>query len=238
MNRNLKRVIAVSLVALGLAVGLSGCGTDKFEGDWTGTDGDDVLYQVHIQKNGNNYLVNDDQYYYKGKKKPTDRKTDILYNRVPDLILYHARKGAVDPFTGEKRDNPEYARYEDYTYVLKDDHTLKSAPGTVNKNSNTLRAGQTNQTPVTFTYIEKDKTLQAAYPGHFDVMTLKQAKKDDINTWMEGVKKKIKDELTATDEELRAKLNPDYDALGTVYVLGDVNFDDSVLQQQQKQSKK
>lgn len=58
------RVILVGLLTVVLSMLLTGCGGDNFQGTWITKDPKQTIHVLKIEKNGDNYLVQNTSYWY------------------------------------------------------------------------------------------------------------------------------------------------------------------------------
>lgn len=130
-----KYVFMFILIASTMA--LSGCGGDKFAGKWYALSEDQrTISMLDISKNGENYIIKKNTVYYKAEYKEVGKET----------IEKEEYAGAFD-LRRIKR------QYEIPVYEVSLNLTVE------NKNQKTQveNKGQLGE----YTYIEKDKTLQA-----------------------------------------------------------------------------
>lgn len=116
----MKKIKALKMILLVfcLAVFVSGCGTDKYIGNWVGierpNDPTSPIMQISIEKNGNNYLVKMTEGRYHGTKLSLLENGDREFTwqtqevRNKSAVLKNDKlyiDGAVDTFTFIEKDN-------------------------------------------------------------------------------------------------------------------------------------
>lgn len=201
------KAVMLSTLACATLFGLSGCGSDKYAGDWTGWSSDTKIsmvdwgnstylpkfYNVKIEKNGDGYLISANSYNY-----------------------YRELKGTI----GKERPIPM-----DYNYTLDETSLLKKTAISI-KNNNVARF-ETPDGTVSLSYVEKDGTMLYSIDNRATI-TLK---KDDKKVY-EAFKKFMHDGLTAM-----AQSNNDPKSSGDRLATNrqkttprSINFDDSVYE--------
>ena len=250
MIKTMKKAIVSFVMAAG-AVGLiSGCGSDKFEGDWSNEvelnestlmneektnlkEMSPLLTQVHIEKKGDGYLVTQANYNYMLHSKVNkDKKSGITYSypmHSIDLVWEHVcgRHLDVNAAPGTTVTIQEEATVADYNCTLTKHMEFVNTPATVADKGTVLAVKANQYINVPFNYVEKDKTLIIPIGSMGDKLVLKKTSKDSLKDYMDSYKKSIK-EILEKDEQKVKDMAAENKIKGLVSVSGDVNFNDEV----------
>lgn len=181
MKKGLK-VVATGLVGMVMAMTFGGCGLgDNFEGNWSNKDkafpeiekmtdlGRTPLYgELHVEKNGNGYVVNGA--YYRYEVSTYKDYGDVKYPISKPL-------NPVTKIGGRMK----------VTKFWKDQAFVSGG------NKNSLKPTVSAWNIESIDYIEKDDSLRVHTP-HGGTLTMKRDKdKDTLSKYMEQVKAKVKE---------------------------------------------
>lgn len=191
-------VLMISLLAIAM---LGGCGNDKFVGHWIGTAKDagiygqfERLYDITIEKNGKGYLVKETDYYW-----DADVETSILvsdaYNPWADFDKDHKQK---------KDNTPKKPRKVTLTWNTNKTDNLSASV----KNNDLVISNGGLGADVTFTYIEKDDSLQfnfSSFNMGAEHVQLHKAKDGELEEWKNKVKEELQNKYSSSEYELTIK---------------------------------
>ena len=253
--KTIRKALIIAMLAGATIAGMTGCGSDKFVGDWVyepkieesgllvngradaDFKKDSPMYsKVHIEKNGDAYLVTRTDYYYTEKSNVNFSKSSgIPYDMEVDFVGWEHVNWYFD---GKKKLPPRPSMgnviipmevsVKDYTFTLNKKVQYEKKPATVKANGTIFDVQTSNWEDSKFTYAEKDNTM--TMPLRFGgELVLKKTDKDTMKDYMESIKDTVKKIVARKDQETKDAVAANKTQSRFLNISGDIIFDDSAL---------